>query len=329
MKNLEKKAKQLKKFVNKSEKILLINHIKMDADAFWSLWALFLILEKIWKNVKAINDFETPEDFDFLLKKEIINKNLDLKDFSPDLIISLDAASESQLWESFEKNKDIFKKANFVVIDHHKTNSWFWDLNIIYPNYSSTCELLFDIFQKNGYKKYLDKKISTLLIAWIHTDTNIFYNQNTTENTLKVASKLVKLWADFRSPIYNFFHKISLKRLKLFWKAIWNLQKTKNEKLLLTFLENNDFKQTNATFEDTTGIINKLSNIEENEAICLIYEIENGTKVSFRSKNIDVWSFCASFENGWGHKNAAWFTLKENLEETKKIILEKFDTFFK
>jgi|GEM_PF-4516146 hypothetical protein len=46
---------------------------------------------------------------------------------------------------------------------------------------------------KLDFEKYIDKEIATLLIAGIHTDTNIFYNQNTTPNTLKVASELVKL----------------------------------------------------------------------------------------------------------------------------------------
>lgn len=323
---MKNKIIELKKLIENSEKILLINHIKMDADAFWSLAAFYLILEKIWKKVKAINDSETPKDFDFLLEKRIIESDLYIKKFSPDLIISLDAASTSQLWETFLKNENIFKNTNFVVIDHHQTNIWFWNLNLIFPKYSSTCELLFDIFEEIWFLDLIDNKIATLIISGIYTDTNIFYNQNTTPNTHKVAARLLELKADFRSPIYNFFQKISLKRLKLFWKAIQNLQKEKN--LIYGFLEKKDFLETDTTLEDTSWIINKLSNIEENEVICMIYETENWTKISFRSKNIDVWSFCASFPNWWWHKNAAGFNLEKNLEEAKKIILEKFEKYF-
>lgn len=323
IKNLE----EFKNLIINSKNILLINHIKMDPDAFWSLAAFYLILEKIWKNVKAINDFETPNEFQFLLEKKIIEPNLDLKNFDPDLIISLDAWSTSQLWETFLKNKEIFEKKDFVVIDHHQTNPWFWKLNIICPEYSSTCELIFDICEKIWFKKYFDEKIATLLIAGIYTDTNIFYNQNTTPNTHKVSAELMELWADFRSPIYNFFQKVSFERLKLFWVAVWSLKKDKN--LIYGKLKISDFEENNCDLEDTTWIINRLSNIEKNEAVCMIYETKNWVKVSFRSKNIDIWNFCASFEGGWWHKNAAWFTLNSSLEEAEKIILEKFEKYFK
>lgn len=323
IKNLE----NFKNLLENSEKILLINHIKMDADAFGSLGAFYLILEKIWKNVKAINDFETPEEFNFLLEKRIIEPELDIKNFNPDLIISLDAGSESQLGETFLKNKEIFDEKNFVVIDHHQTNPWFWKLNIICPEYSSTCELIYDICKYFNYLKYFDEKISTLLIAGIYTDTNIFYNQNTTPNTHRVSAELMELWADFRSPIYNFFQKISFARLKLFGKAISTLKQTKN----LTYgkLKISDFEENNCDLEDTAWIVNRLSNIEENEAVCMIYETKTWVKVSFRSKNFDIWSFCATFEGGGWHKYAAWFRMEKSLEEAEKIILEKFEEYFK
>ncbi|PZM84780.1 hypothetical protein DLH72_02820 [Candidatus Gracilibacteria bacterium] len=322
-----KNTEKLKKLIQDSKKILLINHIKMDCDAFGSLGALYLLLEKLGKNVKAINDSETPKDFEFLLDKRIIEPELDIKDFDPDLIISLDSASTSQLGEIFLKNEDFFQTKDFVVIDHHQTNPGFGSLNLVFPDYSSTCELLFDIFKDTGLINLIDKKIATLLIAGIHTDTNIFYNQNTTSNTFLVASELVKLGADFRSPIYNFFQKISLKRLKLFGKAISSLKVKKD--LVYGKLSLNDFEKTRTSLEDTAGIVNRLSNIEESEVVFMIYETEKGVKVSFRSKTLDIGSFCASFENGGGHKNAAGFYLEKNLDEAEKIILERFYSFFK
>jgi hypothetical protein len=47
--------------------------------------------------VKAINDEHTPEAFKFLIKEEIFEPELDIKEFSPDLIISFDAAAIEQL----------------------------------------------------------------------------------------------------------------------------------------------------------------------------------------------------------------------------------------
>jgi hypothetical protein len=44
-------------------------------------------------NVAAINDENNPKDFSFLGMDHIINPELNISEFNPDLIISLDAAS--------------------------------------------------------------------------------------------------------------------------------------------------------------------------------------------------------------------------------------------
>lgn len=94
---MQEKITKLKKLIENSNRILLINHIRMDPDAFGSLTAFYYILKKLNKNVKAINDENKPESFVFLDKNQIFEPNLDLKEFNPDLIISFDAASIGQL----------------------------------------------------------------------------------------------------------------------------------------------------------------------------------------------------------------------------------------
>lgn len=321
---MEKEIKKLETLIKKSNKILLINHIRMDPDALWSLWAFYFVMKKLEKEVKATNDSLPPLNFEFLWANEIIEADLDIKKYNPDLIISFDAASLSQLWETYKNYEDVFKNTDFVVIDHHQTNPLFWSLNIVNPKFSSTCELIFFIFEKLDLVKYIWKKEASLLTAWIHTDTNIFYNQNTTPNTLYTAWKLMELGADFRASIYNFFNKVSLNKLKLYAKIYEKLETEKNWKIVFAYIKKEDFITTNTTLEDSSGIINRLSNIENMEVVFLVFELENDfKKVSFRSKNFDVAKLCASFKNWWWHKNAAWFTSNKSFSELKNQILEK------
>jgi len=49
-------------------------------------------LQKLGKNVKAVNDYEIPASLQFLSKEKIIETNFEIKDFNPDIIISLDAS---------------------------------------------------------------------------------------------------------------------------------------------------------------------------------------------------------------------------------------------
>jgi len=319
---MKKNIEKFEKLVKKAEKILLINHIRMDPDAFWSLASFYYILQKMDKKVKAVNDMLPPDNFDFLDAKWIIEINLNIKEYKPDLIISFDAASIWQLWEVYIKYEDIFKQKDFVVIDHHMTNSWFWSLNIINDKYSSTCELTFHIIEKLWLTKYITSKEATLLTAWIHTDTNIFYNQNTTSSTLITAAKLMDLWADFRSPMYNFFQKASYNKTKLVWIVFDRLQKSDDGKIVWASITKKDFEKTWTWDEDTSGIINRLINIEWAEIAFLIHELWDEVKVSFRSKEYSVWDLCASFWWGW-HKLAAWFRTDKKLKVIEKEILDK------
>ncbi|MDD2907246.1 MAG: DHH family phosphoesterase [Candidatus Gracilibacteria bacterium] len=319
---MKENIKKLEKLIKKSKKILLINHIRMDPDAFGGLASFYYILEKLKKNVVAVNDMLPPTNFDFLESSNIIKTDFDIKNFKPDLIISFDAASTGQLGETYIKNEDIFKNTPFVVIDHHMTNHGFGSINIVNPDYSSTCELTFHIIEKIGFTKYITPKIATLLTAGIHTDTNIFYNQNTTSSTLITAAKLMDLGADFRAPMYNFFQKATYEKTKLVGIVFNKLQKSDNGKIIWAKIKKSEFKKTNTGDEDTSGIINRLINIEGCEVAFLIHELGDEVKASFRAKEYNVGDFCASFGGG-GHKLAAGFRTSKKLDEIEAEILEK------
>ena len=181
------KIKLFKELIDKSNKIALYSHIRMDPDTFWSSTALYYILEKIWKDVILLNDDQEPEEFKFLWANNIIKSDYDLNDFDPDLIISLDAASPEQLGNSYKNNIDIIKKKDFLVIDHHITNTWFWTLNIINTKSSSNCELLFDILEQIDFIKYIDKNkvLFSLYFFLLEKNKNIFIKDKKINQNIK------------------------------------------------------------------------------------------------------------------------------------------------
>lgn len=311
-----------------SKNIVLINHIRMDPDAYGSLCAFYMILEKLWKKVKAINDELANDNFDFFWKKEIFETELNLKKYNPDLIISFDAASVDQLWKSYKKNKEVFDKSDFFVIDHHITNHWFWKYNIIDKDSSSTCELLYTIIKELNLEKYIDKKIATSLYTWIITDTNIFYNSCTTDRTLSVASELIKLWADFRISISEFYKKRAFNKVKLWWYILENLKSNKEKNIFWAVVKDEYFEKTNTGDKDISWLINEfLSNIEWMKLCFLIYKLKSwDIKTSFRSSiDFNVWEFCEKFW-WWWHKQAAGFSIsgkEESLESVEEKIIKE------
>lgn len=320
---MKKYINKLWELIKKSNKILLINHVRMDPDAFGSLSAMYFILKKQNKTIEAINDENMPESFSFMNNFNIFNPNLDLKSFNPDLIISFDAASTSQLWNTYIKNENIFKNTTFVVIDHHITNPWFWDLNIINIKSSSTCELIYDISIQLNFEKYIDKGIATFLTAWMLTDTNMYYNVNTTPHTLYVASQLLKHWADFRSPIFEFFKKKTFNKTLLWWEALKIINKSKNWKIVWTIINKDMLKKTDTTDRDINWIIDTLINIDISEIAFIIYPLPDWlNKVSFRSNSFNVSDICESFW-WWWHKQAAGFSSDKNPNKLTELILER------
>ena len=221
-------------------------------------------------------------------------------------------------------NIDVFKNTDFVVLDHHISNPWFWKLNIIDTNSSSTCELLFEVLETLWLDKHIDEKIATLIISWIYSDTNVYFNQNTTAKTLETWAKLMKMWADFRSPIFEFYKKKEFKKTKLWWEVLKDIKETQNWKIVWWIITQDIFNKTWTTQNETSWLINEfLSNMNWMEVCFLLYPQEDWKiKASFRSSNFNVSELCQSF-GWWWHKLAAWFTVSKDLQEVETQILEK------
>ena len=329
---MEEKIQKLKELIEKSNKILLVNHIKMDADALGSMLGFYKILEKIYeKDIKMTNDSLPPKNLEFLKDSKLVDNKLDLKEFNPDLIISFDAASKDRLWKIFSENKEIFKKANFVVIDHHISNTWFWDINIINPKSSSTCELVFDILKFLKFDYLIDEDIATYLLVWIITDTNNFSNSNLTKKTFDTAASLLKKKARHEEIIINLYKKNSFSKIKLWGEILKNIKKTQDNSIVWGIVPQELFLKTSSSYEDLDSFIDEfLVTVDGVKIVFILYDMwEEWVKWSFRSLNskYSVAEFTKIFGWGW-HSMAAWFLQKnKNIYELEAEVLLALKNF--
>jgi len=317
--------------IKSAKNIILINHIRMDPDAFWSLTAFYQILKKLDKNIVVLNDETPPDNFKFIFKEKIFQSEIPLLTKEGlgevfDLIISFDAASIDQLWNCYLNNKEIFEKTDFFVIDHHLSNPAFGQYNIIKTDYSSTCEIVYEIIECLDFLQYIDEKIATCIFSGIITDTNIFYNQNTTPNTHRIAGELMKHWADFRAPIFEFYQKKKFKATKLWWEILSKIKQVKTKKKTFTYgiVTLEMFEKTNTNDNDIAGLTNEfLANISGSDVWFLLYPLKNWkNKASFRSKEIDVSAICQKFW-WWWHKLAAGLSVDMDIYELEEKIIEE------
>ncbi|MCR4430560.1 MAG: bifunctional oligoribonuclease/PAP phosphatase NrnA [Tepidanaerobacteraceae bacterium] len=292
---------------------IVTSHIVPDGDGIGSVLAMMLALQKAGKNAVAVVRDTVPDKYIFLPYARTIKKDFDGK---YDVIISLDCGDEERL--GFEKPlKDLGKIV--VNIDHHKSNTFFGDINIIDCHASSVGEILYHIIKD---LTIIDMDIATNIYTSIITDTGSLRYSNTTPSCLRILAELVEkgVKPDFISR--QVFEKRSIESVNLIKMALNTLEILSDGMLACIFITKEIMEKSGAKEEDTDGIINYAREIEGVEVAVLFKEKEEGLiKVGFRSNDwIDVSKIAEEFGGG-GHARAAGCTLKATLNETRENVL--------
>lgn len=329
---MKKEIQEFWSLIEKSEKILLINHIRMDGDAWGSLGGLMIVLKNMWKVVRAINDDNVPNIISFLGNTDFIEPDLDVKNYDPDIIISLDASDTGRLWKSYETWKNTFDEKIFIVIDHHISNPWFGNINIIDAEASSVCEMMADIIQELKLDTYMTPEAATFLYMWLQTDSNMYFNTNTRPGTLRAWAYLMEQWADFRLPISELYKKRTKSMIQVWQHAFQYLTYHYDDTvcwcvLSRAGLESLWLKESQIS-ECFKGLISEiLINIDGINIAYLLYPLDDGeNKISMRSKAwYNVAEICETFHWG-GHKQAAGFQSTNTVEEIEIDLLKKIKT---
>ncbi len=111
--------------------------------------------------------------------------------------------------------------------------------------------------------------------------------------------------------------------MKLFIKSLATLETFNDGKIAVVEVTQEMLKETEASLEDTEGIISFIRKIATVETACILKEIEkNNIKISMRTKEyMDASQICSNFEGG-GHKRAAGCTINDSIENAKEIIVK-------
>lgn len=299
-----------------AQKIAIICHSKPDADAFSSMIALKRLIKKNFEtekykiNIDVFADTDEVSDkYAPLLNGENLNEQTAEK---YDLAIAVDCANKSRLG----KYEVVFDNAKDTLnIDHHQTNDKFAHNNIIKTHCSSTCEIVYLYYGKVAGLK-ISSDICSLLYSGIITDTNNL-TQNLSSFTLEAVTELQQTCnqenVNLEKIRDHFFKNDTKEQLSLLGRALSSLSFCENGKIAMMKILKQDFAETNATKDDTLGIVDYACKLQGVEIGVLFIKQENNTYyVSLRSKGeLDV-SEIAKNMGGGGHKNIAAFATTEN-----------------
>jgi len=305
--------------IKKSDHILLISHEKPDGDTLGSSLALAHYLEKENKKHSHFCPDLPPSYFNYLPKIEKITTDHNLIDWSGhDLIITLDCGDlkRALIAENLEKIKN---KRFIINIDHHQTNAYFGHYNLVVPQASSTCEIIYKFFELNSIG--IDKYMATSLLTGILTDTMNFTNAATNHESLKIASSLLTKGAKVSQIISQISQNKNIQSLKLWGEILYRLEFNPQYNAAYTVITKNDLKNKKISIEEARdGLANFLSNIQGVDFIMVLAEEDNNIiKGSLRTTKDDVdVSKIAESLGGGGHKKAAGFKIKGQLAKDEK-----------
>ena len=260
----------LNDIIKNSKKILLLTHVNPDGDTLGSMCAMYSAIYNHFKIKADMNILSNiPFNYKFLPKINLAQRYFD-QSLVYDLVITLDVASIDRVRES----KIFFDKAKYTVnIDHHKTNPRFGDYQIVNPNASSCGEVLYDVFNNNGWK--IDKEIAECLYVAIMTDTGAFRFENTSAKTFNVVADLVDKGAN-PNQLYKKCYETKSKNFVMFQNYCVNKAEFLNDnKVVYTTVYKKDLEKFSAGDDYTDGIAETLRAIETTEVAFVVKEVDS------------------------------------------------------
>lgn len=207
------------------------------------------MLKKLGKDVTAIiGDTEYPQNLMGFPNREWIQpKNytqINPNEF--DLFLILDSSSPSQITQLVEI--ELPDTINTVVIDHHATNSGFGKLNLIESTYSSTCQILYDLFKL--WKVEINSDIAVCLFMGIYADTGGFKYLNSTPETLQIASELAKINPKYHKLIFDLENNKKPIEVEMTGLALSSIEKHFSDHVVLSVIPYEEIKKRNLSKSD-------------------------------------------------------------------------------
>ena len=245
--------------------------------------------------------------------------------FKYDLIITINTPDLNSLGEMFNTNTDLFYKLPIINIDHNPANENYGQINIVEVESTSSCEILYKIFEQIEPLEIVDET-ATALLCGIINKTRSFKAGNITPHTLNIASQLMKKGADRKKIIKHLYYHRSINSLKLWGKALNHLQSDPGKNLVWTTLTRDDFARSGANEEDLNEIVDELLiNSPSAEVIVLLFE-KNGTTGVFGTvitTVIDARHLVDKYNANGTKRKINFYIKNKNLAQVEKELVEE------
>jgi phosphoesterase RecJ-like protein len=271
------------------------------------------------KAVPLVSDTEIPRSLRFLpgIEQVVLYGRHRLPEY--DLLCLLDASDRKRLGGFYTDDPSrIEGDMPIINIDHHVTNERYGEVAIVDPRATSTSEVMFRLMQFWG--EPITPVIAQCLLAGIYGDTLALRTEGTTPETMRIAAALIEAGAN-PSPIIEGLFILKPPSTVCLWERALSHVHTTGE-LIWTEVTEGDLAECNAKRSESEGIVNFLLGTEGTQVAAILYEQEDGWRVSMRSlPPVDVAAIAAVFGGG-GHPRAAGCSLDDG-QDAKWAFIDR------
>ena len=316
------------KYINKGERFVILTHTSPDGDAIGAALGMWHYLSVFDKTVTIIIPNAIPSFLNFLKgAKDILNYEK-----YPDYCAQLIAEADVLLCLDFNSPQRIGDVAPHlinatgkkVLIDHHPNPDPQFDLQISYPQISSTAEIVFRIIARSGDFELITLPCAEAIYTGMMTDTGGFtYNSNHAEIYF-IISELIKKGVDKDWIYTQVYNTCSEDRLRLMGYVLYRKMKIYPDcGAALITLKNEELKRFNHKIGDTEGFVNIPLSIDGVVFSTFIRETRGHIKLSFRSTgDFATNTFAAAHFGGGGHVNASGGEFNGTIDEAIALFEE-------
>ncbi|MCK6526973.1 bifunctional oligoribonuclease/PAP phosphatase NrnA [Myxococcota bacterium] len=206
-----------------------------------------------------------------------------------------------------------------VLVDHHRsTDPAEYDLALLEPDMSSTCELVYHLATSPVFGAEVDRDLATNLYAGMIFDTGTFRYSCTTPGTLRVAARLVETGIDFQAIVERILLDTPYSATLFRGRVLAETRTSGDGRVAWAVAPRTLFRELGVGGDATEGVINHLIFITGVDVAMLFVEKDAGVlKVSFRSRGaVNVAEAARLLDpTGGGHDRASGVTLRGDLAE--------------
>lgn len=327
MKTYQEARKVLEK-IKTASRVLITSHTNPDMDSVGSVLSFYQVVGQIGHaQVEVVLSDSIPEELEFLpFAKDVINKEITQTDFSVyDLVVFLDSATLGRVTRKLEPW--VFSRNPLLVnIDHHKTNESYAHINLI-DELSSTCELLFNLYEQWGVR--FNKDIALCILTGITGDTGGFQYPGTSGDTLRIAGRLVDIGADPAVISHHTLRDSSLDKMRFWGLCLSGMQfvDVSGKKYVWTAIDFTEMQKFGRG-DIKQGAEGFFAQVKDTDFGILMTEQERGIlSGSLRARTRFDVSRIAQVLGGGGHEGAAGFrltlrnlTFAQGVEKVHEVI---------